>query len=149
MAVTALDHVLVLADDIDSTRDFYTEVLGLHVGERPPLPFPGYWMYTTDGGTSCLHIADRAVYLNHAATMGLGDRSSDGDGQRAATVAATVDHVAFDADDYEATNASITGAGLTAVPNDLPNGIRQLFVYDPNDVLVEINVKPQTDRSSG
>jgi len=149
MAVTALDHVLVLADDIDGTRDFYMDVLGLQAGGRPPLPFPGYWMYTDEARTSCLHIADRGVYLNHAATMGLGTPSPDGDGQRAGTGAATVDHIAFDADDYDATLASIAGAGLTAVPNDLPNGIRQLFVHDPNGVLVEINVKPADHGSSG
>lgn len=150
MAVTALEHVLVLADDIDGTRDFYTDVLGLQAGARPPLPFPGYWMYTENGSTSCLHIADRDVYLRHAATMGLGHadpddpdgRSSDGVGQRADTGMATVDHLAFEAADHDATRASIVRAGLTPVPNELPNGIRQLFVRDPNGVLVEINVKP-------
>jgi catechol 2,3-dioxygenase-like lactoylglutathione lyase family enzyme len=35
--------VLVLSDDIDRTRDFYCDVVGLEVGERPPLEFPGDW----------------------------------------------------------------------------------------------------------
>jgi catechol 2,3-dioxygenase-like lactoylglutathione lyase family enzyme len=43
MTVTAIEHVLVLSDDIDRTRDFYCDVVGLEVGERPPLEFPGDW----------------------------------------------------------------------------------------------------------
>ena len=57
MGLAALDHVLVLSDDIDGSRDFYCATVGVTVGERPPLPFPGYWLYA--GGRPCLHIADR------------------------------------------------------------------------------------------
>src|SRR6185437_13807968 len=73
MSVGALEHVLVLADDIDGTRDFYCEVVGLSVGERPPLAFPGYWLYaTSDGsGPACLHVAERGAYAAHAAGLGL------------------------------------------------------------------------------
>ena len=69
MGVAALDHVLLLSDDIDSTRDFYCRAVGMSVGDRPPLPFPGYWLYA--GGKPCLHIADRAVYEAHARSVGL------------------------------------------------------------------------------
>src|SRR4051794_22848559 len=36
MPLRKLDHVLVLTDDIERTRDFYRDALGLEVGERPP-----------------------------------------------------------------------------------------------------------------
>jgi hypothetical protein len=63
---------LVLTDDIESTRRFYCDVVGLRVGERPPLAFPGYWLYA--GATPCLHIAERGPYSAHAAAMGPASR---------------------------------------------------------------------------
>lgn len=157
MAVTALGHVLVLSDDIEATRDFYRDVLGLRAGSRPELEFPGYWMYadggtgessvagsnggTAEGSSACLHIAARGAYLSHAASIGLGEPPGDGTGQRAGTGAATLDHIAFDAPDYQEAAARIERCGLSAVRNEIPGGPRQLFVSDPNGVRVEINVR--------
>ena len=66
-----MEHVLVLSDDIQRTRDFYCDVVGLEVGERPPLAFPGYWLYADSAGASCIHIAERRAYAAHAAGLGL------------------------------------------------------------------------------
>ena len=123
MPLERLHHVLVLTDDLETTKAFY-EALGLEVGERPPLEFPGYWLYLD--GVPCLHVADRAAYEAHASTLGL----------RSAT---RVDHLAFAGVDYEQLAARLEAAGVDAVPNAAP-GIRQLFLTDPNGVRVEINV---------
>ena len=48
MPLDKIEHYLVLTDDIDATRDFYVEALGMRVGPRPPLGFPGYWVYVGD-----------------------------------------------------------------------------------------------------
>src|SRR5581483_5164614 len=69
VSVSGLQHVLVLSDDLEATREFYSAALGLTVGERPPLPFPGYWLYAE--GEPCLHIGERGPYLAHARTLGL------------------------------------------------------------------------------
>jgi catechol 2,3-dioxygenase-like lactoylglutathione lyase family enzyme len=131
MSVTAIEHVLVLSDDIEATRRFYCEVVGLRVGERPPLEFPGYWLYA--GATPCLHIAERKPYLTHAAWIGLTTpHEPPGLGP--------VDHIAFEASDYESVNARIERSGCAAVRNVVPGGPRQLFVDDPNGVRVELNV---------
>ena len=90
VTVTAIDHILVLSDDIDATRDFYCRALGLTVGPRPPLEFPGYWLFGEDG--PCVHIADRAVYNERARRLGLGTAGRRG---------REIDHVAsFRATDY-------------------------------------------------
>jgi catechol 2,3-dioxygenase-like lactoylglutathione lyase family enzyme len=130
VTVTAIDHVLVLSDDIDTTRDFYVEVVGLHVGERPPLEFPGYWLYA-ESPSACLHLADRSAYLSHLPTLGLDA------GQRAS---GDVDHIAFHANDYSSMAARIGSCGVSVVSNTVPGGPRQLFVEDPNGVRIEINV---------
>jgi catechol 2,3-dioxygenase-like lactoylglutathione lyase family enzyme len=129
--VTGLQHVLVLSDDIDATRDFYRDVVGLTVGERPPLEFPGYWMYAD--GSPCLHIADRRSYIAHAETLGLAVALGAAGGS-------PVDHVAFGAADYESVSARLQAGGIGAVTNTVPGGPRQLFIDDPNGVRVEINV---------
>ena len=38
MALKTFEHVLS-ADDVDKTKDFYVDILGLEVGYRPDFPF--------------------------------------------------------------------------------------------------------------
>jgi catechol 2,3-dioxygenase-like lactoylglutathione lyase family enzyme len=132
MALRRLDHFLVLTDDIDATREFYARALGLEAGERPPLPFPGHWLYAD--GMPCLHVADRGAYAAHAGTLGIAVLPAPGG-------PGPVDHVAFVADDYEEAAGRLEAAGVEAVPNAVPGaGLRQLFLSDPNGVRIEINV---------
>jgi catechol 2,3-dioxygenase-like lactoylglutathione lyase family enzyme len=134
VSVTELEHVLVLSDDIDRSRNFYERALGLEPGARPGLPFDGYWLYA--GAIACLHIADRASYRVHASRLGLpvGERSG-GPGP--------VDHIAFNGSDYESFERRLLELGIEPVRNEVPGGgPRQLFFDDPDGVRVEVNVKP-------
>jgi catechol 2,3-dioxygenase-like lactoylglutathione lyase family enzyme len=127
MGVGALAHVLVLSDDIDSSRDFYCRAIGMTVGERPALPFPGYWLYAD--GKPCLHIADRAIYTAHARSAGLSEP------------AGAVDHLAFSATDYAAAADRLERDGIAAIRNSVPEaGLRQLFFDGPDGVRIEVNV---------
>ena len=136
MSIGALEHVLVLADDIDATRDFYCQVVGLSVGERPPLAFPGHWLYAAPegAGVACVHVAERHAYAAHAAELGL-DVPGDDLG------VGPVDHIAFNASDYDALLERLQRHGVRAVTNAVPGGPRQVFIQDPNGVRVEINVR--------
>jgi catechol 2,3-dioxygenase-like lactoylglutathione lyase family enzyme len=128
LPVSSLDHVLLLSDDIDGSRDFYCATVGVTVGERPPLPFPGYWLYA--GGRPCLHIADREIYNDHARSSGL-----------SVAGAPSVDHLAFAATDYEEAAARLRSGGVAAVRNEIPEaGLRQLFFDGPDGVRIEVNV---------
>ena len=133
MTVTSMEHVLVLSDDIETTREFYCGVVGLRVGQRPPLGFPGYWLYA--GETPCLHVAERQAYLKHAAWLGLQiPHEPPGAG--------VVDHIAFNASDYDAVRQRLDSEGIPTIGNTVADaGLRQLFFHDPNGVRVEINVK--------
>jgi catechol 2,3-dioxygenase-like lactoylglutathione lyase family enzyme len=133
MPLTGLEHLLVLCDDIEASREFYCDLLGLELGERPPLDFPGYWLYL--GGVPCVHLAKREEYAAHAQTLGLAASA------RAARTGA-VDHVAFDATGYEEIRERLERHGVEAVENAIPAaGLRQLFLLDPDGVRIEINVK--------
>jgi len=125
--VPGLDHVLVLTDDIDGTRDFWCEVLGLEVGRRPPLEFPGYWLYA--GDRPCVHIAQRSAYVAHSGRVGI----------PAAT--GPVEHVAFGGAEREEVAERLRRSRVPAVQNEVPGVMRQYFVEDPNGVKIEINVK--------
>ncbi len=128
MALQRLDHVLVLTDDLEATLAFWCDVLGLEAGERPPLEFPGHWLYVD--GVACVHLTERAAYEAHAAGLGL------------PASPAAVDHVAFAAGDYARLAARLEAAGIEAVANDVPAaGLRQLFFTDPNGVRIELNVR--------
>ena len=128
MPLHGLGHALVLTDDLEATKAFYCDVLGFEAGERPTLPFPGYWLYLD--GVPCLHVAERAAYEAQLDRMGL------------ARANGPVDHVAFDAGDLEAVLARLDAAGVRSVSNDVPTaGMRQLFLDDPNGVRIELNVR--------
>jgi catechol 2,3-dioxygenase-like lactoylglutathione lyase family enzyme len=134
MPLTRLDHLLVLADDMEATRDFYRDALGLEVGDRPPLEFPGYWLYA--GGVPCVHVADREAYTAHAHTAGI-------PAPPRATGTGAVDHLAFAGDDYDEAAQRLERTGIEAKSNTVAGiGMRQLFFEDPNGVKIEINVMP-------
>lgn len=128
MTVGGLQHLLVLTDDIDATRDFWCTALGLRVGDRPPLEFPGYWLYSND--VPCIHVAERAAYAAHSERIGIPASPH------------AVDHVAFNGHDYQGLVDRLERGGVEAARNDPPGaGLRQLFIEDPNGVKIEINVK--------
>jgi catechol 2,3-dioxygenase-like lactoylglutathione lyase family enzyme len=132
MPLTRMEHLLVLTDDLEGAKDFYCRALGLEVGERPPLEFPGYWLYLN--GVPCIHLADRGAFAPYADQLGV--PASPG----------AVDHIAFNGDDYEEAAARLEREGIEAVPNTLPGvGLRQLFFEDPNGLKIEINVMPREE----
>jgi catechol 2,3-dioxygenase-like lactoylglutathione lyase family enzyme len=134
MPLSKLDHVLVLTEDIEATRDFYRDALGLEVGDRPPLEFPGYWLYAK--GVPCVHVADRTAYTAHSQSTGI-PASPPADGTGA------LDHLAFSGDDHDEAVARLDRSGVEAKRNTVQGiGMRQLFFEDPNGVKIEINVMP-------
>ena len=134
MPLTKLEHFLVLTADIDGTRDFYCRVLGMREGPRPPLGFPGYWLYL--GDTPVIHIAEWATYTAHSASREI-PVSVPADGTGA------LDHIAFNATDYDELLAMLASHGVKPMKNVTnPNGLRQVFLLDPNGVKLEINIPP-------
>jgi catechol 2,3-dioxygenase-like lactoylglutathione lyase family enzyme len=133
MPLTKLEHYLVLTDDMEATRDFYVQALGMHVGFRPPLAFPGYWVYV--GDTPCIHIAEWKTYTAHSNAKGI-EVSTRAEGT------GPVDHIAFNAHDYDEVVGRLERHGVEARRNEQPGGLlRQLFLQDPNGVKIEINVR--------
>ena len=79
--IRRLDHVNVRTANLEGLVRFYIDVLGLERGERPPLGFPGAWMYA--GDQAVIHLVgveiapkpEGALRLEHFAlsASGLGE----------------------------------------------------------------------------
>ncbi len=128
MALNALNHYTIKPVDLEATRKFYSEILGLPVGDRPPLGFPGYWLYCGDVPT---------VHL-------VGPKAEDvGKPARRPGATGLLDHIAFSCTGLREIRARLAdhGVGYTerVVPRD---GQTQLFLYDPDGIAVELNFPP-------
>lgn len=122
MALKRLHHYNIWTDDLAATLDFYTRVLGLKEGPRPPIPLPGAWMYDPSG-EPVLHIYD-------------GKEA----GRDVPHGAGALDHVAFEAEDYDAMEAQIADTGVDFKTNVVEGaGLRQIFVEDPSGITIELN----------
>jgi catechol 2,3-dioxygenase-like lactoylglutathione lyase family enzyme len=118
MAIDALNHFTVLARDLDATRNFYIGILGLKEGYRPPLGFPGTWLYI--GSQAVLHvIAGRPVPEPPAGVL---------------------DHMAFSASDLPAVAARLKSNGIKYdLRQQAGSGVWQLFCFDPSGARVELD----------
>jgi catechol 2,3-dioxygenase-like lactoylglutathione lyase family enzyme len=133
MPLLRMEHYLVLSDDIDKTRDFYRDALGLREGFRPKLEFPGYWLYV--GETPSIHIAEWRTYAKWTAEVGIPISTK-------APSTGAVDHIAFNASGFDEMRARLKSRGLDVRENLLDDiGLRQLFFHDPNGVPIELNFR--------
>lgn len=133
-----LNHYSIRTTDLAACERFYCGLLGLQVGPRPPFPFPGLWLYQ----------GDTAVWANAAVHI-IGIDASDPEGLKRylgdkdpATLAGTgtIDHVAFFATGLQALRAALQQQGVAARERTVPAlGLFQVFVEDPNGVVVELN----------
>jgi catechol 2,3-dioxygenase-like lactoylglutathione lyase family enzyme len=116
-----MNHFTVLTGDLEQSVAFYTGLLGLEVGYRPPLGFPGSWLYCN--GEAVLHIiAGRA--LPHPP-------------------GGVLDHMAFSAKDLPGTVARLKASGVDyTLRKQNESGTWQLFCFDPSGARVELDFAP-------
>jgi catechol 2,3-dioxygenase-like lactoylglutathione lyase family enzyme len=128
-----MQHYIVLSKDLEKTRAFYCDVLGLRTGPRPPFNFEGLWIYV--GDVAAIHVAGRASYDNTSRTdLNPADPVKHGSG--------SVDHIAFAATNYDELTASFDLHGVKYRATSVPGSdLRQLFVFDPDGIQIEINIR--------
>ena len=130
MSVGVLDHYNVSTRNLRDTVRFYEEVLGLVNGPRPPFDFPGAWLYSE--GHPVLH-------LNDISPTDKPQRPDSG----------VIDHIAFGSRGFEATKQHLTRKGVPFRANEVPNSTRrQIFLTDPNNVLIELNFDVANEKPS-
>lgn len=141
-----LNHFSIRTTDLDATRHFYETVLRLSVGPRPDFPFPGLWMYRgshDDVANAVVHIIGMDPNDPVGLKNYLGERdvsSLHGSG--------AVDHVAFFAAGLADMLAHLQRLGVVPRERTVPSiGLHQLFLDDPNGVVIELNY-PAPERAA-
>jgi catechol 2,3-dioxygenase-like lactoylglutathione lyase family enzyme len=126
MLVNQLFHIAIKTANVEATRRFYVDAMGMRLADRPPFDFPGYWIQASvPGGFAIFHI-----YGGHAALEPDGSMAS-GTG--------TIDHVSISVNGFEDSRRRFKEFGLPYRENKVPGaGLLQLFVYDPSQVLLEL-----------
>ena len=131
MPVTALNHYLIVSKNLERSKKFYQEVLGLDVAERPDFGFPGYWLKT--GDNICVHLASQAANkIRDQFLLKKHPRGTKGSG--------SVDHIAFLAQDPEGVRNRIQKNKVDMHFRSFPDAkLFQIFLKDPDDVTIELN----------
>lgn len=126
-----MDHAAMLVKDVERSRHFYGQVLGMEEVPRPSnFDFPGAWFRK---GSAELHLIGEAE-PGRAAQVQPGGYRSD---ELARGYGA---HIAFEVDDLEdavkhlhAQNVEIAGG-----PRPRGDGVMQLYVCDPDNYVIEL-----------
>jgi len=129
MQVNALDHVNVITDRLDETCAFYVALLGLEQRDAPPplTPQTAQWLYDK-GGRAVLHINSTDCPRTYDRTVEPG------------ALTGAIHHVALNCSGHDEALARIAALGLDCQRNTVEAiGLRQIFVADPNNVLLELN----------
>ena len=134
MPITELNHFLLVAKDLERTKDFYCRVLGMEVDkQRPDFGFPGYWLKAN--GETCVHLAWQAA--NEIRDKFLLKKHPTG-----TTGSGAVDHIAFLAKNAPAVRDRIQKNKVEMHYRSFPEAkppLFQIFLKDPDDVTIELN----------
>jgi catechol 2,3-dioxygenase-like lactoylglutathione lyase family enzyme len=128
MKVNALDHVNIITADLDGTARFYAELFDLDRRNAPPplTPETAQWMYD-DAGRAILHINSLDCVRTYEREVAPGPTGS-------------IHHVALNCSGYAEMIARLDARGLDRQVNLVAAiGLRQIFMMDPNEVLLELN----------
>jgi len=132
MPITELNHYLLVAKNLEKTREFYQRVLGLEIsGERPDFGFPGYWLKA--GSHICVHLASQAP-------NGIRDQFLLKKHPKGTRGSGSVDHIAFLAKDPREVRERIQKNRVEMHFRSFPESkLFQIFLKDPDDVTIELN----------
>lgn len=145
MEIKRIDHYSIRTLDVEASRKFYTEVIGLTVGPRPPFDFPGLWLYNGEppvdldhagGNYGIVHVmgVDRSNPQSLIDYMG----GADPDTLKGDTGA--LDHIALAVTGRTAMLERCRRNNVSLFERAVPVlGLHQVFIKDPNGVTIELN----------
>lgn len=132
MPVHAFDHYNLRAARpvLEELRAFYCEVVGLTVGERPPLRRFGYWLYA--GDKPVLHLSE-----------------ADDAESRSRTAVTTFAHAAFNSTGRAEFVERLRARGIAFRTGHVPQlDLDQLFFHDPAGNGVELQFAASDGRDA-
>ena len=128
MRVEALDHVNIITADVAGSAYFYAELFDLEPRDGPP-PLThanARWMYD-QAGRAIVHINSLECPRTYDREVRAGPTGA-------------LHHVALRCSGYEELRERLKQRGIAHQLNEVTAvGLRQIFVLDPNQVLLELN----------
>ncbi|WP_375411168.1 VOC family protein [uncultured Bradyrhizobium sp.] len=129
MSVGLLDHFNIRTRKLADTVRFYEDVLDLKSGDRPNFNFPGAWMYSD--GKPVVHLVD----------ISKTDEQQKPD-------SGVVHHVAFASRGFADMKQRLKSKDLPFDVREVPGvAVWQIFVTDPNGVMLELNYEMANEKA--
>jgi catechol 2,3-dioxygenase-like lactoylglutathione lyase family enzyme len=129
MSLERLHHFNIVTRDVEGTAAWFARTIGLHPGPRPPLAFHGVWMYL--GDTPVVHVAAENPNAHITGEDPHADRG---------TFTGPIDHIAFVGNKFDEFRAGLIDKKVEHFHVYLEDiKLNQLFLRDPNGILIEIN----------
>lgn len=124
--VKSIDHVTLVVKNLERSREFYVDGLGMTEVLRPSFSFPGSWF---QAGATQIHLIQEHVGTPPAGNP-LPEQFRTSRSQ----------HFAFVVDNAEAAFARAQELGMKVVssPKSRPDGFVQVFLNDPDGHVVEL-----------
>lgn len=124
--VKSIDHVTLVVKNLERSREFYVDGLGMTEVPRPSFSFPGSWF---QAGATQIHLIQEHVGTPPAGNP-LPEQFRTSRSQ----------HFAFVVDNAEAAFARAQELGMKVVasPKSRPDGFVQVFLNDPDGHVVEL-----------
>src|SRR4051812_1789232 len=124
--VRSFDHVTIICADLERTRRFYVDFIGMTEVPRPAFKFPGLWFQL---GNVQIH-----------ATQESPDAGKAGWADQGGKITSRGHHIAFAVDDVSQTLmiVELHGARIASPLQQRPDGYKQLYLYDPDGHVVEL-----------
>ena len=134
MKIECIHHVSLTVRDLERSRSFYREILGLSEIQRPDFPFPGAWFEVAGGQQLHLIVHTHSTF------------------RPAMTIDNRDNHFAVRVGSYEQAVEFLTLQGYreNAAEGD-PKGMRtnpratagfpQIYILDPDGHVIEINAR--------
>ena len=112
------DHLALHVANVGKSLTFYAEILGLRILPRPEFSFNGAWLQLDE--SLQLHLIEGREQNTQS-----GSRSN---------------HFAFVVEDVNTLEEKLRAQGVEIVVNKIRvDGVRQLFVKDPDGYFIEFN----------
>jgi len=112
--IQGLNHYNLRSDPetMEALKEFYTKIVGLKLGFRPPFKSNGYWLYA--GNKDILHLSE-----------------TKNDEKKEHHVNSTFDHMAFSAEDIEKFSEKLKANNIDFYYREVPEiGTKQIFFKD-------------------
>jgi catechol 2,3-dioxygenase-like lactoylglutathione lyase family enzyme/uncharacterized protein YunC (DUF1805 family) len=129
--VKSLDHVTIVVKDLERSRRFYVDVLGMRQVARPAFSFDGLWF---QAGKTQIHLILEFAGSGPAGNLLPAELRSS-----------RTQHFAFEVGDVEAVVPLLREREVPILfgPKPRPDGYLQVFLTDPDGHVVELCSPPR------